>query len=187
MLEKIKTYTPWVITVIALASALYGYYHPKPSPQGQKEFVAAEVPKEYKAAPRTKVKTQECLVTVITKTEIVIQEKWPDWFKLDDNLQLTAIGIVKPYKGETECASIINLQTGDSRIVTRQLPVPLLGFENTFYVGGLYGVNGGFMVNAGWNFARVGSFYPSVGLAYVQNGDKSAAVAGVGGTFILSK
>lgn len=178
MFKTIWKWTPWVIAFVAILSALWGWYHPQPLPQGQTEYVEAEIPETYKDAPKQKMETKECLVTVITKTEYV--NKWPDWFSGDPNQQLTAIGLVKPYKGETECASIINLQTGDSRIVTRQLPVPLFGFENRFRAGGFIGMNGGFALDADWTFARGGNWYGSLGGVIASSGGQTVYVPGVG-------
>lgn len=165
---------PWLIALVAVCAALWGWYHPKPSPQGQVEYVEVEVPKPYKVISRQTVTVE--VIKVITKTEI--KEKWPDWFKNDPNQQLTAIGIVEPYRGQAECASIINLQTGESRIVSKQLPIPLFGFENTFRAGAIIGH--GFAVDAGWTFGRVGNWYGSLeGVVASSEGD-TVLVGGVG-------
>jgi hypothetical protein len=165
-MKRAVKYLPWLIALIALASALYAWYHPKPSQQGQTEFVEVPVPKPYKVISKQTVTVE--VIKVITKTEI--KEKWPDWFKSDENQQLTAIGIVEPYKGKTECASVISLQTGESRIVTKQLPMPLFGFMNEKELGFRYGTE--VDVFGRWTFLRVGSIYLA---GYAQAGSSSMA------------
>jgi hypothetical protein len=168
-----------IVAVIALSAALWGYYHPQirnvPGPKVI-EYVNAEVPRPYAVITKQTVTVER--VVVIEKEKVVTKEKWPDWFTGDKNQQLTAIGLVKPYRGDTECASVINLQSGESQIVTKRLPVPLFGFDNTMRVGATFGL--GFEGHAEWSFARVGNFYAIGRGTYAQNGTDKAAVAGIG-------
>ncbi len=173
MFKKIAAYIPWAIAAIALISALWAWYHPKPSNQGQPQFIEVPVPKPYAVISKQTVTVE--VIKVITKTEI--KEKWPDWFTGDPNQQLTAIGLIEPYRGKTECASIINLGTGESRIVAKQLPVPFFGFDNTKHIGAIIG--NGFAVDAGWSFARVGNSYFGIAGAFASAAGQSVSVAGV--------
>lgn len=176
--DKLLRYGAVITIVIAAASALYSWYNPRSVP-GETHYREVRVPRAYAVISKQTVTVE--VVKVITKTEI--REKWPDWFKTNDNLQLTAIGLVEPYRGRTECASIIDLGTGESRIVTKQLPVPLLGFENRKAIGAL--TNGsGFMVHGSWTFARVGNFYPSIGGGFIANRGDSTGIVGAGVTYV---
>ena len=166
------------IALIAAASAVWGWYHPTVT-QGETQYVEVEVPKPYKVISKVTVTVTE--IKVIEKEKVVEKEKWPAWFTGDPNQQLTAVGLIEPYRGQTECASVINTMTGDSRIVTKRLPVPLFGFENTKRIGVVIG--SGFMVHGSWDFARVGNWHVSADGAFASNMGKSAAVAGVGGTY----
>ncbi|RJP48797.1 MAG: hypothetical protein C4586_08790 [Anaerolineaceae bacterium] len=176
MFNKVIGYVFGLLVLVIASAALWAWYHPKPSPQGQPEYVEVPVPKPYKKAPKQKMPTQECLVTVITKT--VIEKQWPNWFNNNPNQQLTAIGIIEPYRGKTECASIINLQTGESRIVAKQLPVSLFGFENRIRAGAVMGH--GFAVDAGWTFVRVGNWYGSLEGVFASSAGQNVLVGGVG-------
>jgi len=153
----------FIIVLLTLTSAIYGYYHPiEKNVPGDTQYKEVPVPVPYKVISKITVTVPG--VTVYAKPEI--KEVWPDWFTGDPNQQLTAIGLVQPYRGQTECASVINIATGDSRIVTKQLPLSLFGFDNDkwFGFGAAYvfdkdGLRNQFDAHAGWSFVRVGNWY----------------------------
>ena len=172
---KLRELILLLIAILALSAAVYGYYHPRIiQVQGDTQFVEVEVPKYYKVVTKETITVKE--IQVITKTEV--KEKWPAWFTNDPTKQLTAVGLVTAYKGDTECASVFSTTTGESIIVTKRLPVPMFGFENTGRIGALIGI--GQEVHANWTFARAGSFYLTTGGTLIHNGNNNAYAVGIG-------
>ncbi len=167
------------LVLLALVSAVYGYYHPiERNIPGDPQYKEVPVPVPYKVISKVTVTVPG--ITVYAKPEI--KEVWPDWFTGDPNQQLTAIGIVQPYRGQTECASVINVMTGESNIFTKRLPMPLFGFDNTKRIGVVLGY--GMLIQGEWSFARVGNIYISANGAFAESAGKSVGVAGLGGTYV---
>jgi hypothetical protein len=163
-----------IVALVAIASALYGYYNPiTKQVKGDDMYYPVEVPKPYKVISKQTVTVEK--ITVLVKTEI--KEKYPSWFTDDPRQQLTAVGLIEPYKGYTECASVINLASGNSSIIAKKLPVPLFGFENKVRVGGIFGL--GTELHANWTFGRVGSFYIAGGVSGIISGVNKATAIGI--------
>jgi hypothetical protein len=176
---KPREYGMILVALLAVSAALWGWFHPHvvnvPGPRVM-EYSTVEVPKPYAVITRQTMTVEK--IVVMEKVEIVEKEKWPAWFTGDPNQQLTAIGIVQPWRGKTECASVINVQSGVSQIVIKPLPVPLFGFDNTMRAGFTVGL--GYEAHAEWSFARIGSLFVVARGQYAQNGADRAMVAGVG-------
>jgi hypothetical protein len=167
MPDSLKKYAPWALAALMAASSLWAWNHPEivnvPGPTVT-EYQQVEVPKPYRVISKVTVTVTE--IKVLEKEKVIEKEKWPEWFSGDPNQQLTAIGLVEPYRGQTECASVINLASGESRIVTKRLPLSVFGFANDLRlgVGAAYvfdhdGLRQQFDFHAGWDFARAGNWY----------------------------
>ena len=173
MFKKIISGIPWAIAAIALLSALWGWYHPTiRNVPGDTQYIEVPVPKPYKVISKQTVTVET--IRVITKTEIT--EKWPDWFTGDPNQQLTAIGVVGPYRGKTQVASVINLGNGESRIVAKRLPIPLLGLDNTMHIG--LTIGHGLALDGGWSFFRLGNGYISASGVVASSQGQTVTVVG---------
>ncbi len=146
-------FAPWIIAALALAAALYSWQRPAPAPQ--KEYVTVEVPKEIRVISKQTVTVTQ--VQVIDKERLVKVREFPAWVRDDAALQVTAVGVVEPYKGRTEIASTLNTKTGESVLVSKRLPLPFLEFMNEKELGFRYGTETD--VFGRWTFLRVGSFH----------------------------
>ena len=160
-----------VITVLAIASALWSWYNPPT--HIVKEYVEVKTPVPYRVVSKVTVTVEK--IVVLEKKVVLTKEVWPDWFAKDDNKQLTAIGDVTAYRGTTRVASIIDTKTGQSELVQNRLPLPLFSFENEKRIGMRYGIGSdGTELNfyADWTFFRIGNVYIA-GYAEVGSGYKA--------------
>jgi len=107
-------------------------------------------------------------VIVIEKEKLVTKRELPDWLKNDNNLQVTSIGLVDPYKGKTEILSMIDLNTGENKLLQRRLRLSFIQFLNEKEIGVRYGTE--FTGFAKYTFLRIGDFYIS-GHAQLGNTD----------------
>jgi hypothetical protein len=79
---------------------------------------------------------------ITVEKEVVVEKlKLPDWIKTDENKQVVATAEIVAYKGKTDAVAILDTKTGASEIVAKQVPLPLVGFENDKELGLRAGVS----------------------------------------------
>jgi len=134
----IKTYFPWVIALLAVSAAVYGYYNPKTVTQTHETVTLRPV------AGKTVYKLKECLVEAKNAISGVLP---------------IATGVIPqaPYGGEV--VSNLTPSTGDVNISFTPKTKPLFSFENDKEIGLRYGLRDEVQVFGRWTFLRVGSFY----------------------------
>lgn len=161
-----KTWILYVITVLAVIAAVYAWFKPQPLPQ--KEYVTVEVPRDV-----IKIKTVEVPVekiVVIEKDRLKTIRQLPDWVTSNDKMQITAVGLVEPYKGKTEILSIINIDTGKSQLLQKRLSLSFIQFLNEKEIGMRYGTE--FVGFGRYTFFRAGDFHVA---GYAQIGKETTA------------
>jgi hypothetical protein len=154
-----------IIALIAVASAVYSWYRP-PKIVTQTRYV--EVPKEKVVAriKTVKVPGPERIVT-IEKERIVKALELPESVGNDQDKQIIAnadIPCDESVNGQS-VVTVMDTQTGESRILAKPKPLPLVGFENRKEIGARYGLtNEGPEVDVygRWDFLRVGSLHLGV-------------------------
>lgn len=144
---------PYIIAAIAVIAAIYAWFKPLPPPQ--KEYVRVEVPRDIIKIKRVEVPIEK--IVVIEKEKLITKRELPDWLKKDDNIQVMSIGLVQPYKGKTEVLSTINIKTGESELLQRQLRLSFFQFLNEKEIGIRYGTD--FTGFAKYTFLRTGNLY----------------------------
>jgi hypothetical protein len=147
------------VALLASASAIWGWYHPKVTVQ----TAYMRVPTPYYAA-RVKTEYVEVeKVVVIEKEALAEKIDLPPEIADDPNRQITAVGTIEPWKGDTEVIATFNTADGKTSLVSKRLPPAFLAFENTKEFGARYGFSteGGteIEVSIRWTFLRVGSIY----------------------------
>jgi len=159
----------FLIAVIAGASALWGWFHPKVVTNT--EYVNAPVEKIV-----TKIKRVEVPITkVITYEKPIIVEKLklPDWLKTDADKQVIANAEIQPYEGKTSAVAILDTKSGEAQIIAKQKPLPFFEFKNEKEIGVRYGYASTGLPEADiygrWTFARVGSLHSAL---YVEGNTK---------------
>jgi hypothetical protein len=152
-----------LLALVAVIAAVVGWY------KAQHQPVVSTV--EYVEVPKiktvTKIKTVKVpgptQIVTVEKTVVVEKLKLPEWIKTDENKQVIATAEIQPYEGKTDAVAVLDTKTGESQIVAKQVPLPLLGFENIKEIGLRAGVNlkGGTEtgIYGRWSFLRVGSFH----------------------------
>jgi hypothetical protein len=180
MLSKI---IPWILSVIALiaiASATVAWY----KAQNQKPVSTVEYIKVPQIKTVTKIKEVKVpgptqIITV--EKEVVVEKlKLPDWIKTDENKQVVATAEIAAYKGKTDAVAILDTKTGASEIVAKQVPLPLVGFENDKELGLRAGVSLKGSTEVGvygrWSFLRVGNIHLGVYGEANTNSDAKAQI-----------
>ena len=157
---------PYIIAAITIIAAVYAWFKPLPPPQ--KEYVTIEVPRDIIKIKRVEVPVEK--IVVIEKEKLIIKRELPDWLKKEDNVQVTSIGLVQPYRGKTEVLSTINIKTGESTLLQRQLRLSFIQLLNEKEIGVKYGTE--FTSFAKYTFLRTGNLYFS---GYAQLGKTNTA------------
>ena len=166
-MERALNYILGVVLVVAGIAAYKAWIRPPLEPT--REYIEVEVPKPYAVISKVTVTVEK--VVTIEKEKVITVEKWPDWFTKDDNYQLTAIGDVPPYEGITRVASVMDVKTGESRLIQNRQPLSFIEFLNEKEIGMTYGTD--IELYGRWTFLRVGSFHAA---AYASaNKDKQMA------------
>jgi len=168
-----------IVTVIAVISAVVGWYRVQnqPAPVSRIEYVKVPEIKTVTKIKEVKVPGPTQIVT-IEKPVVVEKLKLPDWIKENEDLQVIATAEVPSYKGKTNTVAIIDTKTGKSEIVAKQVPLPFIDFINEKEVGIRAGYNTKAQIETTaygkWDFLRIGSAH--VGLYGEANSTGDAKV-----------
>lgn len=135
-------------------------------------------PKEVIKIKRIEVPGPERIVT-IEKQVVVEKLKLPDWIKTDVNKQVIATAEIVPYEGKTNAAAILDMKTGQSEIIAKQVPLSLFGLENKKEIGVRVGYSTDewktrSTVYGRWSFARIGAMHMGI------YGEANSSGAGIG-------
>ncbi len=124
---------------------------------------------EYREVPKIveKIKVREVpieKIVVLDKKDV--EKKIPELAEaVKKNEEITATGVVPPYKGKTDVASVINMDTGESKIIVKQRPLPFIEFLSEKEMGVRAGLSTDGMtedIYTRWTFLRVGKVYISL-------------------------
>lgn len=168
------------VLFVALLGSIYGWYREMNKPvTSTVRYVDVEKIKEVEKIKKVNVPGPKEIIT-IEKKVLVEKEKLPDWFVSDKNEQAIATGVVPPYKGDTNVIATLNTETGKGNLVTRQVPLSFLRFENErqFYGKIGYSTNSEIQVTLGgqYKFAGIGNIDVGLfveGRGYFENGTQN--------------
>jgi hypothetical protein len=146
----------WVALLAILLAALSSYYfwkHPKVVTVANNVYIP--VP----ANPQVIIKEK-----IVPVDHIVIIEKpgvpnLPDEVVEDTHKQVTAVGTVPSYEGNTSVAAIITLPEGKTTLMLKREPLPFFAFRNKGYLDVGYGLrnwNENYSTKITWEYGRVG-------------------------------
>lgn len=153
-----------LVVLVAVFSALNGWYRPKFDSTPDKEFRILPGP-EYTKYVTTRKVIVNTPITVLDKEELSKARHHGELsaeIRKDPDLQITATAEVEPYRGKTVVDCVLDSRTGETRMIAKKQPVPLFGFENEKAVGVAYGMGTKgeeLDVYGRWNFARIGNLY----------------------------
>ena len=154
--QKIFKARGWLVLVLILLagwSAFYFWKHP--------QIKVVETKYYYPVPGNTQVIIKEKNVPV---DHIVIIEKpgvpnLPEDIQADTNKQVTAVGTVPSWEGNTSVAAIINLGDGKTTLYQKQEPLPFVAFRNKGYLDVGWGLNNWKEQTSGkitWEYVRIG-------------------------------
>ncbi len=161
MVKRLPIYLLVAVALLAVASAVWGWYHPKTVVR--EKFVEVEVPKVVMKIERVEIEVEK--VVVIEKEVLVETTTYvPAAVRDDETKQITAVGTVPPHDGETSVVAVFDTGTGVTKLNFRQEPPPFFAFLNQKEAGIRYGIGTKGMeadLYARWTFVRVGAFHLS--------------------------
>ncbi len=148
--------------MIMLASALWGWYHPRVEYRDKAVWYDATVTLTKTKYVPVKLKTPDCTMKSVDAN----RDKLPDM--LSGN-PVTAVGETPPSKTGFDIVTTISPSTGETRIFEQPKKQSLIGFENdkriglgAAYVFDREGLHNRFDAHVGWTFARIGGWYVNV-------------------------
>ena len=134
-------------------------------------FIDVPVPGPVRDMPQ---ETLECKPVVIIKKEAVTKEyELPEAIKVNNAIQVTAMGEIAPYRGTTLVTAIYNSTSGGTRLISRQEPLPWFEFINDKALGMRYGLGAGgtgFDIYGRWDLIRMKNL---VGGGYLEGNSSS--------------
>lgn len=154
-IQKMFRARGWLaVLMILLAgwSAVYSWKHP----QVQIVPTPYYIPMPGKPGP--------VVEKIVYVDKIVVVEKssgLPDSIATDTKQQVTAVGTVAPYEGNTSVAAIIKLPEGKTTLMMKREPLPFFSFENKAWLIGGIGLE---ETSAAfeWEYARIGKARVSI-------------------------
>ena len=171
-----------VLAVLAITAAIVSWYRAEHPPVTSKtEYVNVPQIKTVTTIKRIPVTVEK--VITIEKQVVVEKLKLPEQIAKDVNKQVTATGEVAPYEGKTNVVAVIDVKSGESQIVAKQVPMSFFDFESKKEIGVRYGYGSASKVNmeadiyGRWDFVRVGNVHVGVYGEVNTNGDGKAMIS----------
>ena len=155
-----------VIAVIALIAGLVAWY--KPSLPALPSNTYVEAPAQPKAGAVPKVDVEVKKVKVIPKgTAVKVIKDLPEEVVTDTNTEVTNTATTGPSKAGVDIVTVINKETGETKILVKEKSRSLIEFLNEKRIGVAYGItteNGQQFakVFGEWTVLRVGSVHVGV-------------------------
>ena len=153
-----------LVILIAVTSAIYGWFFRAPDIRGLPVYI--NVPVEKEVIKIKKIPYPVSQVEVYEKERIIEKLKLPDWIKQDKDVQVIADGEVSAYKGKTSVVTYLNTKDGKANMLMKQKPLPFFSFEDEKEIGFRYGYNSSLKQDGElygrWTFIRIGSFYSAL-------------------------
>lgn len=152
----------FVVTVVAVSSATYNWYHPQTKTVTRTQYQTVEKEKVVEKIRTVRVPGPKEIVT-IEKIKIVEKLVLPPSIANDPNQVVTGNADVPPSEGGTSVVSVLDISTGETTIVAKEKPLSLFGFPSDVEVGIRYGLSTDTaqqgQVYGRWSFLRVGKLY----------------------------
>ena len=165
------------IGLVVLATSMF-YSYQVEQPAHTKHFT--EAPPIKKAAPLPKEEIPVEKVVVLKKDAAVKKITLPAAVADDPAKQITGTASLRPSKGGSDVVAVIDTVSGETTILSREKPLPLLGFENQKRIGMGYGYTTQGLpetkLYGEYTFIRIGNVYGSV-YGEVNSGAEAKAFA----------
>jgi hypothetical protein len=162
---NIKTFLVFILCIIGCFTVYFwwhDHFRPAPKPITEVKYITQEKIRTVERIKTVKVPGPKEIVT-IEKEKVVNKLELPDWVKTDAAKQVIATAQIQPYDGYTDTVAVLDVKTGESEIIAKQVPHTTFGFEKTKVIG----VRAGAHINSDsnveiygqYNFFRVGKAY----------------------------
>jgi hypothetical protein len=148
-----------VIAAVAVTSATYNWYHPKVKTITQTEYRTVTEQKEVVKIKRVEIPGPVRIITIDKQT---IADKL-DIHPLADNEHIISNADIPPSESGTSAVTVLNMDTGESKIIAKEKPFSLFGFPSNIEAGLRYGLasqsgqEGELFTR--WQFLRIGKIY----------------------------
>lgn len=163
--DGMKLWAAIAFLIIAVIAAVWGWL--RPLPQVSTEAAVLPTPKIVERIPKGYISMAACQVLVYDKKKAAEVTRLPEAVAKDEAKQITAVGNVPPWRGDTQVTAIFDTGDGSTALYQRRLRPPFFAFTSDKELGVRYGT--GIEVYGRWTFLCVGSFYLA---AYGEAGDE---------------
>jgi len=120
----------WVF-ILLLASSIWAW---RKNPVTNEVFT--EVPKIVTKVKYVRVPVAGGKIQALEKEEVVKQiPGLPETIINDDKIQITSTGKIAPYEGQTHVVNVLDVETGVSNILAKQVPLGFFGLDRNRAVG----------------------------------------------------
>lgn len=149
----------FIIAAVAASSAAWNWYHPQVKTITQTEYRTVTQEKVVEKIKRVEVPGPTRIITIDKQT---IADKL-DIHPISDNEQIISNADIPPSESGTSAVTVLNMDTGESKIIAKEKPLSLFGFPSNVEAGLRYGLatqsgqEGDLF--ARWQFLRVGKVY----------------------------
>jgi hypothetical protein len=157
-----------ILAVILLAMA-YGWYH---RDEIARQFVSMPEPEiqvEYKEGPER--------IVYLNPKELERKDLLPESVKRDEDKEVTAVATIPEHKGDTTVIAVIDTDSGETVIETRQERPSLFELSNVKTIGLRYDINKKGTLYGSYEFLRIGNFHAKL---YAEINSENHAYASVG-------
>lgn len=154
-----------MLAALAITAAVVSWYRDQhPAVISRTEYVKVPEIKTVTKIKTVKVPVKE--VVTIEKEVVVEKLMLPDEVAKDTDKQVITTGEVTPYEGKTNVVAVLDTQTGESKLIAKQQPMPFIDFENKKEIGVRYGatIKNGMEADiyGRWDFMRIGNIHLGV-------------------------
>lgn len=142
--------------LLAIVSLVFSWYNP--TPKGSPNFTTAKPISGTSSIPKKEVVVAKGTVKVLPKNLVNKKTPIPPEILNDESKEISATADVPPSEAGSEVISVIDVNTRETVLMTREKQLSLFAFENKGRVGVAYGIsNYGTTgkVYADWTFLRI--------------------------------
>jgi len=168
-MTKLKLYAPWVIILIFVLILLGAWYKREDLAKRFTTPPAPSIKVEYRDGPER--------IVYLNRPALVKKDLLPESVKRNPDKEVTAVATVPEHKGDTTVIAVIDTDTGETTLETRQERPSLFELSNVKTVGIRYDINRKGTLYGSYEFLRVGNFHAEL---YGEINSENRAYASVG-------
>lgn len=122
-----------IVLLILILGSAYAYEHFFKPPIVKTEWKEVSKIKEVIKVKTVRVPVKE--IVVLNKQELNKKFPQPQEIVNDAKKQVIATGEIEPYEGKTDVEAVINTESGESTMISKQRPLPFFAIESKKEIG----------------------------------------------------